>query len=207
VTLFGSSGFWRFVALHLRQVLYEPPPRHSPIATFFSGVLARSRLSLLQLIVLLFVLCFSLVSLYFVSSVSFCFDFPLYFFLLGFPVFALVFPCIAPLYLLCVFFGFYNSTDRLRACFAALRPLPGLFLHPHHIELPMRPLVYGVCLHVINFISQYFYCFFAYNKSCLDWPTFGCDAWSRSLGSGCKHYPGFRVKEDKCWPRVLSPQC
>jgi hypothetical protein len=58
VPLFGSSGFRRFTALRLRQVFYAPPPRHSLIATFLSGVLARSRLSLLRLIILLFILCF-----------------------------------------------------------------------------------------------------------------------------------------------------
>jgi hypothetical protein len=58
VPLFGSSGFRRFTALRLRQVFYAPPPRHSLIATFLSGVPARSRLSLLRLIILLFILCF-----------------------------------------------------------------------------------------------------------------------------------------------------
>jgi hypothetical protein len=58
VPLFGSSGFWRFIALHLRQVLYAPPPRHSPTTTFLTGVPAKSRLSLLRLIILLFILCF-----------------------------------------------------------------------------------------------------------------------------------------------------
>jgi hypothetical protein len=58
VPLFGSSGFQRLTALHLRQVFYEPPPRHSPIATFLSGVPVRSRLSLLRLIILLFYFCF-----------------------------------------------------------------------------------------------------------------------------------------------------
>jgi hypothetical protein len=54
-------------------------------------------------------------------------------FLLGFPIFALVFPCIAHLCLFCVFFGFYSLVDLLRACFAALRPLPGLFfVSPPH---------------------------------------------------------------------------
>jgi hypothetical protein len=48
---------------------------------------------------------------------------------------------------------------------------------------------------------------FACNKSCLDQPALGCDAWSRSLGCGCERYPGFRVDEDKCWPGVPSPQC
>jgi hypothetical protein len=48
------------------------------------------------------------------------------------------------------------------------------------------------------FISWYFYCFFACNKSCLDLLAFGCDAWSRFLGCGCEHYPGFWVEEDKC---------
>jgi hypothetical protein len=57
------------------------------------------------------------------------------------------------------------------------------------------------------FISLYFYCFFACDKLYLDQPTFGCDAWSRSLGYGCEHYPSFQVEEDKYWPKVLSPQC
>jgi hypothetical protein len=56
------------------------------------------------------------------------------------------------------------------------------------------------------FISLYFYCFFACNKSYLDQPAFECDAWSKSLGYGCEHYPSFRVKEDKCWTGVLSSQ-
>jgi hypothetical protein len=71
VPLFGSSGFRRFIALRLRQVIYAPPPRHSLIATFLSGVLARSRLSLLRLIILIFYFMFYLVSLYFVSFVYF----------------------------------------------------------------------------------------------------------------------------------------
>jgi hypothetical protein len=103
---------------------------------------------------------FYLVSLYFVSFVLF---FVLIFlrilFLLGFPVFVLVFPCIALLCLFCVFFGFYSSVDLLRVCFAALYPLSGLFSRPHRVELPTRPSVYGVCLHAIGFISLYFYCF------------------------------------------------
>jgi hypothetical protein len=49
VPLFGSSGFRRFTALRLRQVFYAPSPRHSLIATFLSGVPARSRLSLLRI--------------------------------------------------------------------------------------------------------------------------------------------------------------
>ena len=103
---------------------------------------------------------FSLVFLYFVSFVLFfIFIFLCILFLLGFPVFALVFPCIAHLCLFCVFFGFYSSTDLFCVCFVALRPLPGLFLRPHHAELPMCPSVYGVCLHMISFISLYFYCF------------------------------------------------
>jgi hypothetical protein len=58
VPLFGSSGFRRFTTLRLRQIFYTPPPRHSFIATFLSDVPARSHLSLLQLIILLFILCF-----------------------------------------------------------------------------------------------------------------------------------------------------
>jgi hypothetical protein len=96
VPVFGSSGFQRFTTLRLRQVFYAPPLRHSLIATFLSGVSARSRLSLLRLIILLFILCF----LWFTYIL-----FPLFIFvLLGFLVFALVFPCIAFFCLfLCVF--------------------------------------------------------------------------------------------------------
>jgi hypothetical protein len=109
VPLFGSSGFQRFTALRLRQVFYAPPPRHSLIATFLSGVPARSRLSLLRLIILLFILCF----LWFTYIL-----FPLFIFvLLGFLVFALIFPCIAFFFLvfLCVFLflQFYRSSLRL----------------------------------------------------------------------------------------------
>jgi hypothetical protein len=95
--LFGSSDFRRFAALHLRQVLYAPPLRHSPIATFLSGVLARSRLSLLRLIVLLFVLCF----LWFPYIL-----FPLFYFVLIFLciLFLLVFCCICfSIFLYCLF--------------------------------------------------------------------------------------------------------
>jgi hypothetical protein len=58
-----------------------------------------------------------------------------------------------------------------------------------------------------QFYFLVFLLFFACNKSCLDQPAFGCDAWSKSLGCGCKHYPGFRIEEDKCWPEILSPYC
>jgi hypothetical protein len=105
-----------------------------------------------------------------------------------------------------MFFDFYSFTDLLCVCFAVLHPLPGLFPRLYRVELLMRPSVYGVYLHVIGFISMYFFVF-ACNKSCLDQPALGCDAWSRSLGCGCKRYPGFQVEEDKCWPGVPSPQC
>jgi hypothetical protein len=135
VPQFGSSGFRRFTALRLRQFFYAPPPRHSLIATFLSGVPARSRLSLLRLIILLFILCF----LWFTYIL-----FPLFIFvLLGFLVFALVFPCIAFFCLFCVFFYFYSSTDLLYVCFAVLHPLSGLFPRPHRVELLTRPSVYG----------------------------------------------------------------
>jgi hypothetical protein len=105
-----------------------------------------------------------------------------------------------------VFFDFYSFFDLLCVCFAILHPLQGLFPRLHCVKLLTRPLVYGVYLHVISFISLYFFVF-ACNKSCFDQPALGCDAWSRSLGCGCECYPGFRVKEDKCWPGVPTPQC
>jgi hypothetical protein len=125
--------------------------------------------------------------------------------LLGFLVFVLVFPCIAFFCMLC-FFYFYSFTDLLCVCFVVLHLLSGLFPRLHRVELLTRPSVYRVYLHMIGFISLYFFVF-ACNKSCLDQPALGCDAWSRSLGCGCEHYPGFRVEEDKCWHVVPSPQC
>jgi hypothetical protein len=109
----------------------------------------------------------------------FCYDFPLYFVLLGFSCicFSISLYC-SFLFVLCVrgfLFYFYSSADLLRVCFAVLYPLSGLFPCPHRVELPTYPLVYGVYLHVIGFISLYFYVF-ACNKSCLDRPAFWCDA-------------------------------
>jgi hypothetical protein len=125
--LFGSFSFRRFAALRLRKVLYAPPPRHSPIVTFLSGVPARLCPSLLWLIVLLFVLCFIWFPNIWFPLFYFVLIFICILFLLGFPVFALVFPCIASLCLFRVFFGFYSSADLLRACFATLHPLSSLF--------------------------------------------------------------------------------
>jgi hypothetical protein len=151
VPRFGYSDFRCFTALCLRQVFYAPPPRHSPISTFLSCVPARSRLSLLRLIILLFILCF----LWFPYIL-----FPLfYFFVLISFVFALVFSYIAFLCLFCVFFYFYSFADLFCVCFAVIHPLTGLFPHPHRVELLTRPSVYGVYLHMIGFISLYFYCF------------------------------------------------
>jgi hypothetical protein len=90
VPLFGSFGFQRFTALRLRQVFYAPPPRHSLITTFLGGVPARSGLSLLQLIILLFILCFlwfpyilfPLFSFCFAGSPCICFSIFLYCFFL-----------------------------------------------------------------------------------------------------------------------------
>jgi hypothetical protein len=197
VPLFGSSGFRRFTALRLRQVFYVPPPRHSLIATFLSGVPARSRLSLFRLIIQLFILCFLWFSYILSPLFIFCFaEFPC----ICFSISMYSFFC-----LFCVFFDFYSFTDLLCVCFAVLHPLPGLFPRLHRVELLTRPSVYGVYLHVIGFIFLYFFFVFAYKKSCLDQPALGCDAWSRSLGCGCERYLGFRVEEDKCWPGVPSP--
>jgi hypothetical protein len=96
VPLFGSSGFRRFTALRLRQVFYAPPPRHSLIATFLSGVLARSRLSFLRLIILLFILCFLWFTYILFPLFIFCFA--------GFPCicFSISLYCFF-LFVLCVF--------------------------------------------------------------------------------------------------------
>jgi hypothetical protein len=92
VPLFGSSGFRRFTALRLRQVFYAPPSRHSLIATFLSGVPARSRLSLLPL----FILCFLWFSYILSPLFIFCFA--------GFPYicFSIFLYCFF-LFVLCVF--------------------------------------------------------------------------------------------------------
>jgi hypothetical protein len=127
-----------------------PPPCHSPIVTFLSGVPTRLRPSLLWLIVLLFVLCFIWFPCILFPLFYFVLIFLCILFLLGFPVFALVFPCIASLYLFRVFFSFYSSADLLCACFVTLRPLLGLFPRPHHVDLPTRPSVYEICLHAIG---------------------------------------------------------
>jgi hypothetical protein len=55
--------------------------------------------------------------------------------------------------------------------------------------------------------NRFYFPVFLLYKSYLNRPVFGCDAWSRSLGCKCEYYPNFQVKEDKCWPRVLNPQC
>jgi hypothetical protein len=127
-----------------------PPSRHSPITTFLSGVPARSRLSLLRLIILLFVLCFLWFSCILFHLFYFVLIFLCILFLLGFPIFALVFPCIASLCLFRMFFSFYSFANLLRPCFVTLCPLPSLFPRAHCIDLPTRPLVYRICLHAIG---------------------------------------------------------
>ena len=144
----------------------EAGPLHAPTASFFHRHLPQwcsGQIALEPSPVDRSVFCF----MFFFGFPVFCFlciIFVLIFlcilFLLGFPIFTLVFPCIAHLCLFCVFFGFYSSADLLRACFVALRPLPGFFSRPHSVELSMRPSVYKVCLHPIGFISLYFILFF-----------------------------------------------
>jgi hypothetical protein len=111
VPLFGSSGFRRFTALRLRQVFYAPPPRHSLIATFLSGVPARSRLSLLRLIIMFFILCFLWFTYILFPLFIFCFA--------GFPCicFSISLYCFF-LFVLCVFLflQFYRSSLRLFCC-------------------------------------------------------------------------------------------
>jgi hypothetical protein len=108
------------------------------------------RPSLIRLIVPLFVLCFIWFPCILFPLFYFVLIFLCILFLLGFPVFALIFPCIASLCLFRVFFSFYSSADLFRACFATLRPLQGLFLRPHRVELPTLPSVYEICLHAIG---------------------------------------------------------
>ena len=153
-----------------------PPLRHSPITTFLSGVSARLRLSLLRLIALLFVLCFSLVFLYFVSFVLFCFDFHLYFVFVGFP-------CI------CFSISLYCFSPSIAEPFSAPPPHRASNASFSVWDLLARDRCLFPCIS---------FCFFACNKSYLNQPTFGCDAWSKSLGYGCEHYLSVRVEEDKC---------
>jgi hypothetical protein len=105
-----------------------------------------------------FYFMFFFVSLYFVSFVLFFVLIFLYILFCWVSLY-LVFLCIALFYLFCVFFYFCSSADLLYVCFVVLHPLSGLFLRPHRVELLQRPLVYGVYLHVISFISLYFYYF------------------------------------------------
>ena len=67
------------------------------------------------------------------------------------------FPCIASLCLFRVFFSFSSSTDLLRACFATLRSLLGLFSCLHRVELPTRPSMYRICLHAIDVYFPIFF--------------------------------------------------
>jgi hypothetical protein len=167
VPLFGSSGFQRFTALRLRQVFYAPPPRHSLIATFLSGVPARSRLSLLRLIILLFILCFlwfpyilfPLFIFCFAGSHCICFSISLYYFFLS---------------VLCVFLflQFYRSSLRL---FCHTPSTAGPFSVPPPRRASNAPFsVQGLFARDRFYFPVFFV--FACNKSCLDQPALGCDA-------------------------------
>jgi hypothetical protein len=138
-----------------------PSSRHSPITAFLSDVPTRSRLSLLRLIVLHFDLCF----LWFP-----CILFPLFYFvliflcilfLLGFPVLLLsvCFVCFLVLTVLPIFSAPVSPLSiHCQAFFRA--PTASSF----HRILQCKG---SACMQLV-FISLYFYCFFACNKSCLD---------------------------------------
>jgi hypothetical protein len=117
-------------------------------------------LSLLRMIVLPFVLYFIWFPCILFPLFYFVLIFLCILFLLGFPVFALVFLCIASICLIRVFFSFYSFIDLLRTCFVTLRPLSGLFSSPHRVKLPMRHSVYGICLHAIGVYFPVFLLFF-----------------------------------------------
>jgi hypothetical protein len=151
VPMFGSSGFQRFIALRLRQVFYAPPPRHSLIATFLSGVPARSRLSLLQLIILLLFYVFF-------GFPIFCF-LCLFFVLLGLLVFALVFPCIAFFCLFCVCFIFTVLPIFSASVFAVLHPLSGLFSAPPPRQASNASFSVRGLLAYDRFYFPVFFCF------------------------------------------------
>jgi hypothetical protein len=180
-----------FSALRLLQVLYAPLPRQASIATFLSGFQS-DRVPFLLLFVCFPCICFwfSLYLLLFLATsvVFFCFVFPY---------------CFFACFLVCL--QFCQSFPRLFHCppftAGAFFRAPTATSFQRYLHCP------GSACTRSAFISLYFYCFFACNKSCLDQPAFGCDTWSRSLSCGCEHCPGFQVEEDKCWPEVLSPQC
>jgi hypothetical protein len=153
---------------------------------------------------MLFVLCFSFVSLFF-SFV--CFDFPLFFVFVGFHCicFSISLHCFS-LFVLCVFWflQFCRSSPCLFCCSLST---------VGHFSAPSPRQASNVLFNVRGLLACDWFYFpvflffiFACNK-CLNQPAFGCDAWSRSLGCRCEHYPDFQVEEDKCWLRVLSRQC
>jgi hypothetical protein len=104
-----------------------------------------------------------------------------------------------------VFFDFYSFTDLLCVCFAVLHPLPGLFPRLHRVELLMRLSVYGVYLHVIGFISLYFFLFLLVislvSISLLWGVMLGPDIWVVNVNVILAF--GSR----RTWPGVPSPQC
>jgi hypothetical protein len=213
--VFGAlcAPVWVFWLLAFRSPPPEASPLRAPIASFSHRHLPQrcsSQISPEPSPVDLSAFCFmfSLVSLYFVSFVLFfVFDFLSYFVFTGFPCICFIISLYcSSLFVLCVFWflQFCRSSPRL---FCHTLSTAGPFFAP-----PLRQAsntsfsVWGLLAHD-RFYFPVFLLFFACNKSCVDRPAFGCDAWSRSLGCGCKHYPSFQVKEDKCWHGVLNSQC
>jgi hypothetical protein len=193
---------FRLLAFH------NPPPGASllhaprrvilPSATLLSGVLARSRLPIdhSAFYFMFFWFPYILFPLF-----IFCFDFPLYFVLLGFLVFALLFPCIAFFCLFCMFFDFYSFADLLRVWSCHTPSTVKAFFRAPTTSSFQRVLQYTGLLARDRFYFPVFLLFLLVISPVSNSLLWGCDAWSRSLGCGCEHYPGFRVKEDKCWPR------
>jgi hypothetical protein len=78
--------------------------------------------------------CFLLVQFDFLCILIFvCFC--LFFFLLYFS------SVLLSVFFACILWFFYRFADLLHACFANLRPLPGLFLLPHCDKLPTHPFI------------------------------------------------------------------
>ena len=198
---FGSSGIWQFAVLCLLQVCHAPPPHQASIASSNCGVSARSRPSFPSLDPLFFGFhCFLLRFLYI------CF---------GFPIFVLVFCCIAFLSVFVFFWVFCNFCQSSPCRFHCPPSTVGLFSRPimtsFHRALFCTELAYTRSVSFLLFILLafssaaflflVFRLLFVCNNAlalmvCLD------PLWSWLVCHGCICYPSFRVEEKK-WSKLL----
>ena len=173
---------------------------------FFFGFLVFCFLCIIFVLIFLYILFLLGFPVFCFLYIIFVLIFLCILFLLDFLVFALVFPCIAHLFILCVFWflQFCQSSSSL------FRHSPSI-AEPFSAPPPLRASNASFSVRGLlardRFYFPVFYYFFSCNKFCLDRLAFECDAWSRSLGYKYEHYPDFQVEEDKCWSRILSPQC